>query len=203
MPSSRCRLASAPLDPRLLPPEPVQRPIDLALRHAAELEHRAQAGRRRVGGQGAHGGELGAGRDDPVDDHRQSEVTRARRGSAATPEQQARQVELARQAEHEGDMAVGQRAQHGQLAHRCRLHGGAALEQRAQAFDQFGRPAGQIGQGALLGAASLAVALAQQHRGRRVAVRHRLDVHGRIKPRHASQYKPIMSILHGYTGPIE
>jgi hypothetical protein len=155
-----------PLDPLLLPPKPVQGPVDLALRHPAELEHRAQAGRRRLRGQGAHRGEFGAGRDDPVDDQRQGEVTQAHRGLAATPEQQARQVELARQAEHGGDMPVRQRAQQDQLAGAPRRHRAAALEQPAQAFDQFGRPAREIRQGPLPGAASLAVALAQQHRGR-------------------------------------
>jgi hypothetical protein len=167
------------LDPLLLLPEPVQRTVDLALLDTAELERHAQARARRLGREGAHRGQLGARGDDPVDDHRQRQSAPTRGGLAATPEQQTRQVELACHAQHGGNVAVRQRAQQGQLAHRRLRHGSAAPQEHAQALDQLGRPVGEVGQGALLGSAGLAVALAQQHGRRRIPVRHRLDVHGR------------------------
>src|ERR1700739_2189951 len=58
----------------------------------------------------------------------------------------------------------------------------AALEQGAQSFDDLGRPIGQVGNGALLDLAGVAIALAQQDRGRRVSVGDRFDIHGTTVP---------------------
>jgi hypothetical protein len=54
----------------------------------------------------------------------------------------------------------------------------SALEQRAQAFDDLGRPLGQVGDGALPDLAAVAIALPQQDRGRRVPVGYGFDIHG-------------------------
>ena len=74
-------------------------------------------------------------------------------------------------------MAVGQ----GAFDDNCVLTGrqcGAALEQRAQAFDERGRPVTEVEQGALLDLAVDAIALAQEDSGRGIAVGNGLDVHG-------------------------
>ena len=55
---------------------------------------------------------------------------------------------------------------------------GAALEQRAQPLDEFGRPIRQIGNGAFFDLGAVAKALAQQDSGRRIPVRNRFDIHG-------------------------
>ena len=64
--------------------------------------------------------------------------------------------------------------------HRLPLGGDhlAALEQGAKAFDEVLRPIGQVRQGPFLDLAVLAIGLSQQDRGRRVAVRDGLDIHG-------------------------
>ena len=79
----------------------------------------------------------------------------------AAPEQQVRQLEFARHAEHRGDIAVRQRAQHAELGSRRGRHRRAAPEQRPDALDQLGRPMRQVGKGALLDLAIGAVTLAQ------------------------------------------
>ena len=59
-------------------------------------------------------------------------------------------------------------------------HRGAPLEQDAQSLDESGRPAGEVGEGALLDLAALAIGLAEQDGGRGGAVGHGFDVHGYI-----------------------
>ena len=81
-------------------------------------------------------------------------------------------------AEYGRDMAVRQGAAHhdGLLAGRRDF---PALEQRAQPFDDLGRPIGQVGDRALLDLAAVPIALPQQDGGRRVPVRDGFDIHGR------------------------
>ena len=57
-------------------------------------------------------------------------------------------------------------------------HGGAALEQHAQALDERRGPFGEVGEGAFLDFAGGAEGLAQEHGGGRVAVGDAFDVHG-------------------------
>src|SRR6201993_4649383 len=78
-------------------------------------------------------------------------------------------------------MAVRQRAARDDAVLIGRRHL-AALEQGAQSFDDLGRPIGQVGDGALLDLAGVAIALAQQDRGRRVSVGDRFDIHGTTVP---------------------
>jgi hypothetical protein len=82
------------------------------------------------------------------------------------------------QASQDGrDMAVRQRALDGNGLLPGRQDG-AALEQRAQAFDHFRRPMGEIEQRAFFDLTAEAIALAQQDGGGRIAVGDGLDVHG-------------------------
>src|SRR6202022_449067 len=78
-------------------------------------------------------------------------------------------------------MAVRQRAAHDDAFLIGRRHL-AALQQGAQPFDDLGRPIGQVGDGALLDLAGVAIALAQQDRGRRVSGGDRFDIHGTTVP---------------------
>jgi hypothetical protein len=82
-------------------------------------------------------------------------------------------------AEDGGDMAVGQRPLDGE--DRLILgNDGAALERGPEAFDEFGRPVGEIEERAFLDLAVVAIGFAQQDGGRRVTVRNGFDVQGRI-----------------------
>src|SRR5208337_4236931 len=65
----------------------------------------------------------------------------------------------------------------------------AALQERFEAGDALGRPVGKVEQRALPHLAALAIALAQQDRRRRVAVRDRLDVHGAMIGQSTIQHK--------------
>ena len=84
--------------------------------------------------------------------------------------------EPARRAQHRGHVAVRQGALDGEDLLDAG-YGHAAAQQHLQALDHLIGQARQIGQGALADLAVLAVGLAQQHRGGRVAVGHGLDVH--------------------------
>lgn len=176
----------APLDAPLLLAEPIQRRIDLAFLDGAEVEDAAQAGARRFRRQRPHGGQLGAGRDDPAGNHGQRQVALARRRAAEQP----RQVELAHRAEHGGDMAVRQGALDLEyLARSCDRR--AALQQHPQSINHRGWQWAQVGQGALLGLAPLAIAFAQQHRRRRSTIRHDVDEHGRTESRQVAPAQPL------------
>jgi hypothetical protein len=71
---------------------------------------------------------------------------------------------------------------------------GAALEEGLEALDQVGGPVGKVAQGALLDLGALAIGLAQQDGGRRVAVGDSLDVHGHMVPQTPWLYKSKLRI---------
>src|SRR5712664_1425157 len=58
---------------------------------------------------------------------------------------------------------------------------GLIAQHPAQRFDLRGRPIRQIGERALLDLVAVAIALAQQDRRRRIAIRNALDVHGKLE----------------------
>jgi hypothetical protein len=80
---------------------PVEGGINLTLLDGTEIQSVAEAGTRGLGGQCAQSGKLGAQCNEAAGDHRQREVTLARRGAA----QQVRQIEFAHHGQHGGDMA--------------------------------------------------------------------------------------------------
>jgi hypothetical protein len=161
------------LDCALALAKPVERDIEFILVNVLKAEQVAKAG--GSGGRIEHAGgrELGGRRDQPSDDHGDDQITAA----VADRTQHAIKSDGAQRAEHGRDMAVGQRAANddGLLIGRRDL---AALEQCAQSFDQFARPVGEVGDGALLDRSAIPKGLAQQDGGRRIAVGDRLDVHG-------------------------
>ncbi len=161
-------LRKRPLDPFLLPEQPVEGGVDLALPDDAEAEDFAETGRGGIGIEGAHGGELRGRDNDAVDDRRQHQVAAAPTGRTARAfAEQLRQAEGAGDPEDGGDMAVRQRA-----LDRQRLlglgHGDTAAQQRAQPLDELLRPTAEVGERALLDLAPLAITLTQQDGGTRI-----------------------------------
>ena len=154
-------LASERLLDRLLTlAQPVEGNIKLVFVNRSKTKRLAEAegGGERV--EHAGGGELGSRRDQPRHNHRDDEVAAA---VAGRPEQPI-ETDVAQRAEHGRHMPVRQRAAHhdGLLIGRRDL---SPLEQRAQAFDNVGRPTGQVGDGALLDLAAVPIALPQQEAG--------------------------------------
>ena len=155
--------------------EPVERHIELVLVDRSEVEHVAEARRRGERIEHAGGGQFGGRRNQAGDDHGDDQIAAAMTGRP----KHAIETDAAQCAQHSRDVTMRQGAAHddGLLFGRRNL---AALQQRAQAFDDLARPIGQIGDGALFDLAAVAIAFPQQDRRRRIPVRHRFDIHGAI-----------------------
>jgi len=144
------------LDRRLALAEPVEGDIKLVFVNRSKTKRlaKAEGGGERV--EHAGGGELGGRRNQPRHDHRDDEV------AAAIPDrpEQAIETNVAQRAEGGRHMPMRQRAAHhdGLLTGR---RDRPALEQRAQPFDNFRRPIGQVGDRALLDLSAVAIALPQ------------------------------------------
>ena len=183
------------LDPRLLLEQPVERRVDLALRHRAERQNLAQAAARRLAVDGAHEPQLRARRQQSVDDQSDRQIAETSRGLVLRrAEQQSVELDLAQHAQPRRDVAVRQRPLDPEplLARRARGGGDRhpAFQQPLQPGDQGGRKFAQIGQRALLRLARfVAIALAQQDRRRRRPIRHGLDEHARIESQPESRRK--------------
>ena len=149
------------LDRLLALAEPVEGDIKLVFVNRSETKRlaKAEGGGERV--EHAGSGELGRRRNQPRHDHRDDEV------AAAIPDrpEQAIETHVAQRAEYGRHMPVRQGAAHHDGLLIGRRHR-SALEQRAQAFDDLGRPLGQVRDGALLDLAAVAIALPQQDGGR-------------------------------------
>src|SRR5207342_1581020 len=191
-------LASKRLLDRLLAlAQPVEGDIKLVLVDRSQPERLAEAegGGERV--EHAGGGELGSRRDQPRHNHRDDEVAAA---VAGRPKQTI-ETDVAQRAEHGRHMPVRQCAAHhdGLLIGRRDL---SALEQRAQSFDNLGRPMGQVSDGALPDLAAVAITLPQQDGGRRVPVGHGFDIHG-ANMSYLMTYRNINIIIYmaTYSGP--
>ena len=134
--------------------------------HGAVEEVFAEVGKAEERGQGigsgggleaAGGGELGAGVSETGDDQGHHQIA-LRAGRTQT----AIQADLAQGVEEGSDVAVGLGANDVKGIFEAG-DDGALLEQDAQPLDQFGRPLGEIGEGAFLDLAVLAVGLAQEN----------------------------------------
>jgi hypothetical protein len=142
--------------------EPVHRAVQVILVTARHPQHLAQRAGRGLGLQPAGDGQLGVRRDDLRHRHRGHQVPLPRRRRI----EQLLQGQRPRGAQHRGDMPVRQAA--GDLERA--LHGGGrrelAFQHPGQGLDLGLGPRLQVGQGAVLHLACLAVAFAQQYRGR-------------------------------------
>ncbi len=128
-----------------------------------------------MSGDSARGGKLGTRIEDATNDEGQDEVAAA----VAVWAEQPIEGDLARRAERSVNMTMRQRADDGNGIP-VPGNDGAAFEQRLEAGDPLVRPVGEVQEGALLDLASLAVALAQQDGGGRVAIGDRFDIHWSI-----------------------
>ena len=166
-------LGQAPLDGVLTLEQPVHGGVKIVLVAVFQPQRLGQRVARGRLGQAPGGGQFRAGVQDPGDDHRQhaSALGRVRPGDRPI------QSQLAQRPEHGRDMAVGF-GTHDVEGVVEAGHGGAALEQHAQALDERRGPFGEVGEGAFLDFAGGAEGLAQEHGGGRVAVGDAFDVHG-------------------------
>jgi len=153
------------LDPGLLRQQPVERLIELVDGDGAQAQERAQRGARGRLVERARGGELGGRIDEPRHDHGERQPTGARRSAwdQVGGLDAGVETEAPGDAEHGGDMAVRQGAQdlESVAGGRQRL----IAQHGTQCRDLFGRPLGQIGEGAVPDLAAVAVGLAQENGG--------------------------------------
>ena len=134
------------------------------------------------GGQLAGGGELGGRREHARDEPRQGQFAHAPGGAV----QQPRQPQLPAQPQHGGHVPVGQGALHDERLVRGAQHH-AALEHAADAFDEFGRQVGEVGDGLLSDAFAFSPGFSQQDGGRAVAVGDGFDVVGQGAALHGNK----------------
>jgi hypothetical protein len=163
-------------DERLLAPQPIERGIDLLGGDAAEPQHLAQRMAGSGGVQHPRGRQLGCRLDQARDDQSQRQIATALRRPAG---QHGVERDAARRAERGQHVAVRQRADDFH-----RLSGGqqfVAPQHRTELFNALGGPAGQVGEGSVLGLAGLAVALAQQDGRRRASVGDDSHIHAPIE----------------------
>ena len=181
------------LDGGLALQQPVECGVEFGVADVAEAERFAEAGGRRGGRQRPGGGELGDGIEDAAGQHGQDEVAAA----VAFRAEDAVEADLARGAEGGGDVAVGEAAGDGEGVVLGR-DDGAALEHAAQALDVGRGPVGEVAEGAFADLAVLAIALAQEDGGGRVAVRDDVDIHGWNGVDSARKVQSHSCELHGY-----
>ena len=168
---SKVPLGEPLLDGGLPLDQPVHRRVELMRIDVAESEQFAQGGYRALGGQRAGGGQFRPRVDDAGDDERDDQVAEA---AGATADQRV-QSELLEGAEHGSDVAVGQAADAGEGV--VGIDELLTAEDAAQHIDGGVGQLGEIGEGALLDAAAVAVGLSEEDGGRRGAVGHALDIH--------------------------
>src|SRR5208337_3279597 len=178
------------LDARLAAAQKIEGGVEFVLVDLAQAERRTE----RVGGgrlaELARGRELGGRLDDPRHDHRQDQFCPA----LGSLRQHLVEPEPARRPERGGDMAVRQRP--GDLeALGGERHEGLPRQHPAQAVDLRLRPVGDVGEGARLDLAVLAIALAQQHGGRRIAVWDARDVHDKRESCPCANYNNYFTCL--------
>ncbi len=142
------------LDPRLAGEQPVHRREQLRLARVRNREFRAERRQREL----ARRGQLRAGPQQPLTDHRQAEIALPARPAREHP----LQPEPARRAQHRGDMPVRQRALDPQrlLGGHERLTGKSPLDQ----LDHVPRQVREVAERLVLDLAALAVAAPQQRR---------------------------------------
>ena len=169
------------LDPRLPSQQPVEHRQHLVVRHGAQAQQRTQAGGRRRLRQLPGGGQLGTRLKHPRRNGGQGEIALP----AADAVQDARQAQLPAGPEHRAGMAVRQRAAEGDCVIRL-LEGDAAFDHQADAFDDFRRQAGQVGNGLLADALAFAPGLPEQNGRGAGAVGNALDVVGHAAALHGN-----------------
>ena len=153
------------LDPVLTPEQPVHGTVELILTCVLDAEFLAERVGERLGSETTGGGQLGAGFQDPGEDH----GGRQRPLAGASLVEELLEAQTAGGAEDGGRRGRG--AGSGGWSHlRRRRRGRGARhrpldEQDAQPLDQLVGPLGEVGEGAFLDFAVLAEGLAQEYGG--------------------------------------
>ena len=153
-------VGEAGLDPALAGQQPVEHGEHLVAGDGSETQQGAETAVGGFRGQAAGGGELGVRGEQARHDGGEREVALA----AAVAVQDGFEAELAAGAQHGGDMAVGPGALDAQELGSV-LDGKTALEDSAEAVDDLGREAGEVGEGFLANALAFAPSLAEQDGG--------------------------------------
>ena len=152
--------------------QPVHGVVEAVFVEVGEAEDGSEGIGSSGGLQAAGGGELGAGVSETGDDQSHHQIP-----LEAGRTQTAIEADFAQGAEEGGDVAVGLGANDVEGSFKA-SDGGALLEQDAEPLDQFGRPFGEVGKGAFLDLALLAVGLAQADGLGGLAVGDGFDVYG-------------------------
>lgn len=160
-------------DEGLLAAEPVEGGVDLPRGDTAKAEGFAQRMAGGVDVEHPRGCQLGRRVEQPGDDERQRQVTTALRGSAG---QQVGEADASGGGEGGKNVTMRQRAAdfEAMLADRDER---VAAQSGTQGVDALDRQLREVGKGAVLDLAILAVGFAQQERGAGVTVRDLGDVH--------------------------
>ena len=161
------------LDPVLAPEQLVHGAVELILLCVLDAEFLAERVGERFGSETTGGGQLGAGLQDPGEDH----GGRQRPLAGASPVEELLEAQATGGAEDGGDVAVGPGAEDGDGV-RMQRESDTALEQDAEPFDQVVGPLGEVGERAFLDFSVLAEGLAQEYGGGRFPVGYAFDVHG-------------------------
>ena len=155
------------LDPVLAGEHPIHRLIQRVLVGVAHAEIRGQRGGVPPAGRG----QLAVGLEDPGHDHGDDELALPR-GARRDERVEAQPLHGEPDRLHVAVVGGGD-----DLEQRVGGREGLIAEHSAQEVNLLGRPLGQIGQGAVLDRAALAVALPQQNGRGRAAIRHDGDIH--------------------------
>ena len=181
------------LDGALTFMQPIERGVELVFVDLAQGQLHAQARGCRGRIERLGGGELGGRRDDATDDHGHDQITRPVGLTAVPGPQQPVEANGAGRTQHGRDVSVRQRTLDRQRLLTSRDHD-AALQDAAQALDMFGRPIREIEQRALADGLAVPITLSEEDSGRRIPVRHGLDVHGACVSRHDNKINKYLSI---------
>jgi hypothetical protein len=177
------------LDRSLRHPEPVERRVDFVDVDVAQSKRHPE---RIDGGflvECTGRGKLCGRIDQPLHNHRQSEVALTSRPIG----QKFIKLDLARHAQHRRDMSVWQRASHLEA-----FRGSQRVTTHPQCFDPFGRQIGEIRQRAVFHAVTVTVTLPQEDGGARASVRDDRDVHGNLESAPLREVKAPSKVFYDY-----
>ena len=149
-------LCQALLDTALAAHQPVHRGVQLVFIDSPQVQHLAESGDGALRGEGAGGGELGAGVDDAGDDQGKDQVAQAAVGAS----DESMQVELLEGAEDGGDVAVRGAAQAGEGG--FGIDQGLALEGSADRIDDVVWEVRDVAEGFVFDFAVLAEGTAEE-----------------------------------------
>src|SRR3984957_13760226 len=143
----------------------------------------------------ASGSQFGSRLDDAGHDHSDDEIALPARCGV----EDGIQAQVAQATENGGDMAVRERAGDAEgIGQRSRGSSRRTSQGRAEGFNLLRGEMSEIGEGARLDFAVLAVGFAEEYGGRGLAVGYGGDVHAYIICYDRRQYKHKIALIHAY-----